>query len=262
MNEPTTLVIQERQPRREVAHRAPTTGMSPMDLISVAVQQGADLAKIEKLMDLRDRFEAGEARKAYVAAMAAFKAEPVVILKTKQVNIPGGAKFAHATIADVVDGVVATLSKHGLSHSWEITQKDGQITVTCVLTHEAGHSERRSMTAAPDDSGRKNQIQQVASTVTYLERYTLLAACGLAAKDMDDDARAAGDKQAEANKPQGYDSWKADMQEKAKEGKDALLKAWQASDSKLRAYATVDGSWWADAKATSVKASKELNGEH
>ena len=50
-----------------------------------------------------------------------------------------------------------------------------------------GHSESTVLEAAPDSSGKKNAIQQVASTVTYLQRYTLLAACGLATKDMEDD---------------------------------------------------------------------------
>jgi hypothetical protein len=124
--------------------------------------------------------------------MADFKANPPNILKSKKVNIPNGAKFAHATLADVCDGVCASLGEHGLSHKWETTQGDGLITVACIITHRMGHSERTTLTASPDDSGKKNSIQQIASTVTYLERYTLMAATGLAAKDQDDDGRGAG----------------------------------------------------------------------
>ncbi len=166
--------------------------VTPMQMLQVAVERGDDLEKLRQLMDLQDRWEAAQARKAYVAAIAAFKAEPMRILKSKQVNIPGGAKFAHATLADVCDGVVAALSKHGLSHKWELLQEGERITVTCILTHEAGHSERTMLSGLPDDSGKKNGIQQIASTVTYLQRYTLMAAVGLAAKDMDDDGRGAG----------------------------------------------------------------------
>jgi hypothetical protein len=166
--------------------------VTPMQMLQVAVERGDDLDKLRQLMDLNDRWEAAQARKAFVAAVAAFKAEPTRILKSKQVNIPGGAKFAHATLADVVDGVVTSLSKHGLSHKWELQQEGDRITVTCILTHEAGHSERTTLSGLPDDSGKKNGIQQIASTVTYLQRYTLMAATGLAAKDMDDDGRGAG----------------------------------------------------------------------
>ena len=44
------------------------------------------------------------------------------------------------------------------------------------------------MSAGRDDSGNKNSIQAVGSTTTYLQRYTLKAALGLAASD-DDDGR-------------------------------------------------------------------------
>ena len=47
--------------------------------------------------------------------------------------------------------------------------------------------------AAPDASGNKNAIQAVISAVTYLQRATLKAKCGLAA-GRDDDAQASGAK--------------------------------------------------------------------
>ena len=48
-----------------------------------------------------------------------------------------------------------------------------------------------TMAAGPDGSGGKNAIQAIGSTVSYLERYTLLAATGLATEDQDDDGRGA-----------------------------------------------------------------------
>jgi hypothetical protein len=151
-----------------------------------------DPAKLAQLLEVKERWDRNEAQKAYTQAMARFKADPPTILKSKGVNIPGGASFSHATLAHVCDAIVASLSSFGFSHRWEVNQADKQIIVTCIITHELGHSERTTLGAAPDDSGKKNAIQQVASTVTYLERYTLLAATGLAAKDMDDDGRGAG----------------------------------------------------------------------
>lgn len=173
---------------RESTAVAPVT---PMQLLQIATQQGADIEKLSQLMALQERWEANEARKAFTVAMAEFKSNPPAILKSKQVNIPGGARFAHATLADVCDGVCAALSQHGLSHKWETAQANDQISVTCTITHRLGHKESVTLTASPDDSGKKNGIQQIASTVTYLQRYTLMAATGLAAKDMDDDGRGA-----------------------------------------------------------------------
>lgn len=171
---------------------------TPMQMLQVAIERGDDMDKLRQLMDLQDRWEAAQARKAYVAAVADFKSAPSTILKSKQVSIPGGAKFAHATLADVCDGVVANLSKYGLSHSFDLKQLDnGWIEVTCVIEHKAGHSERTTLRAPPDDSGKMNSIQRIASTVTYLERYTLVAALGLSAKDVDDDGRGSSGKPVE-----------------------------------------------------------------
>jgi hypothetical protein len=230
--------------------------VTPMQLLQFAMSQGADLDRLERLMQLQRQWEAGEARKAYVAAMAAFKSEPIQILKSKEVNIPGGAKFSHATLADVVDGVAAALSRHGLSHAWETKQEDKQITVTCIVTHEAGHSERTTLFAPPDDSGKKNTIQQIASTVTYLQRYTLMAACGLAAKDMDDDGRGSAPAP-RVPAPDGYESWKADMNAKAQEGNPGHLEAWKASKPEFRNFAaTHDLDWWEGSKNTARKNTK------
>lgn len=167
---------------------------TPHDFLRMAVERGADMAQIEKFMDLADRWDATQARKAFVQAMTDFKSEPLKILKDKHVKFTtqkGVTEYDHATLASVVETVVQGMAKHGLSHRWTVTQAD-RITVTCVITHQLGHSESVALTASADDSGGKNNIQSVASTITYLQRYTLMAACGLAARDQqDDDGRGA-----------------------------------------------------------------------
>lgn len=161
---------------------------TPSALLAIAVQQGADLDKLEKLMQLQERWEANEARKAWVVAMNAFKASAPELLKNKTVSF-GDTSYKHATLDHVVKVITESLSKHGLSHRWAVEQQDGgSIRVTCVITHIMGHSESTSLQAGADQSGKKNNIQALGSTVTYLERYTLLAATGLAAKGMDNDA--------------------------------------------------------------------------
>lgn len=219
-----------------------------------------DLNRLQKLLDIKAQWDAAEARRAYTAAMAAFKSEPLKIFKTKDVNIPGGAKFKHATLADVCDGVVANLGKHGLSHAWVPRQlENGWIEITCLMTHELGHSESFTLRAPPDDSGKKSPVQQIASTKTMLERYTLTAAVGLGASDMEDaDDRKPALAPEKVALPEGYEKWKADMTAKAEEGTAALQQAWGAEGSKgFRGYAaTVDADWWISVKRNAVKATK------
>lgn len=168
----------------------PAQMVTPMQMLQVAMDRGADLDKLQQLMDLQQRWEASEARKAFVSAMTAFKANPPDIIKTKQVEY-GNTKYKHATLADVCAAAIQGLAQHGISHRWDVEQAD-KITVTCVLTHELGHSERVSMSALADTSGQKNAIQAIASAVSYLQRYTLMSITGLAARDQDDDGQAAG----------------------------------------------------------------------
>lgn len=189
------LIVVEDRAKEAMRLPAPTVSQDASALMKIidraAMDPNFDVAKLQQLLEVHERWEANEARKAFVAAMSRFKAEVPTILKSKAVNIPGGAQFSHATLAAVCDAVIPRLSEFGFSHGWEIDQKDRQITVTCVMTHELGHEKRTTLTGAPDDSGKKNAIQQVASTVTYLERYTLMAATGLAARDMDNDGAVA-----------------------------------------------------------------------
>ena len=176
------------------------TPMTPMSVIQLAVQQGASVEQLSKLMDLQERYEATEARKEFVAALNAFKAEPPALTKNKQVSFgQGKTSYKHATL-DQVSGVIgAALSKVGISHRWDTEQLDGgAIRVTCVLTHARGHSERTVLQASPDASGSKNSIQAVGSTVTYLQRYTLLSATGMAVSDGTDDDGRQGKKMADS----------------------------------------------------------------
>jgi len=163
---------------------------SPAAMIQAAISGNADLEKLEKLMQIQERWEANEAKKAYVVAMAAFKANPPRIEKTKQVSFAtakGKTEYKHALLADAAEIINKALSANGLSATWKTCQQENKITVTCMITHKMGHSESTSLTASPDDSGGKNSIQAIGSTVSYLERYTLFSLTGLASHDMDDD---------------------------------------------------------------------------
>lgn len=184
----TAIAKMEQQPLIETPRNAIAPSATPADLLRIAVENGADLDRLERLMALQERWEANEARKAYVAAMTAFKAEKLTIVKGKKVEYVG-TSYMHAELSDVTDVICPALARHQLSHRWDVSQEGERITVDCVITHVLGHSERVTMQAMPDNSGKKNAIQQVASTITYLQRYTLLAATGVATKGQDDDGK-------------------------------------------------------------------------
>jgi hypothetical protein len=163
--------------------------VNPMSVLQMAIQQGASIENLTKLMELQERWQANEARQAFNASMAQFKANPPQISKNKHVKF-GTTEYDHATLDHVTEKLTQALSAVGISHKWAVEQKDGQIAVTCVLTHQMGHSENTTLSAGADSSGSKNSIQAIGSTVTYLQRYTLLAATGMAAGADNDGAGA------------------------------------------------------------------------
>jgi len=180
----------ENNNRDMIVHEA--RAITPMDLIQQASGAGASIEKMEQLFTLQLRWEENESKKAYHRAVAAFKSETINIVKDKKVGYTNKdgtfTGYTHATLGNIVQTIIPIMGKHGLSHSWNVEQA-GNISVTCRLAHELGHSTSVTMEAGKDDSGKKNAIQQVASTITYLERYTLLAITGLATADQDDDAK-------------------------------------------------------------------------
>lgn len=183
--------IEHAEGAQEIATTT-STAVTPMDLLQKAMDTGADLDKLEKLMDMQERWETGQARKAFVSALNAFKADPPELLKNKTIEHNGKLISKYAGLDQVSRVIGEALTAHGLSHRWDTEQNENGIAVTCILTHEQGHSEKTTLRAGADTSGSKNTIQAIGSTVTYLQRYTLLAATGMSVGDMDDDGGKGG----------------------------------------------------------------------
>lgn len=185
-----TDIVKHEEP--QIIHLPAVT---PMSMIERAVERGADVAMIEKLMELQERHEANLGRRAFDQAIAKAKAEFPPIVKNRHVkydNKTGGkTDYRHEDLAEIAKTVDPILSRYGLSYRFRTMQDGAQITVTCIVSHEAGYSEETALSGAADASGGKNAIQAVGSSVTYLQRYTLKSALGLAAS-ADDDGAAAG----------------------------------------------------------------------
>lgn len=212
--------------RREIA----TTQATPATLLQLAVQQGADLDRLERLMRLQVEWEQRESMKAYNAAFAAFKAEAVNVVKNRRVTDGPLKGKSYAELHAVVDAVTPVLSRHGLSASWRITKDDKDwIEVTCTLKHSLGHCESVSMGGPPDAGGAKNAIMARASTVTYLERYTLKAITGLSEQGDDHDGRSPKDA------PEVSEALLDAGREKAMEGMKPLTAWWQSLKEQDRA---------------------------
>lgn len=168
--------------------------ITPMDMIDKALASGASPEALEKLLTLQERWEATQARKAFIVAMAQAKAKFGPILKRHDGY---SSRYKYEQLPDVMAAVDGPLSENGFSYDWKTEDlPDGRIRVTCVVTHEAGHSRSNSLAGHPNDTAdakaNMNGLQRMGGAVTYLQRYTLKAALGIAAEKDTDAAASVG----------------------------------------------------------------------
>lgn len=179
----TALELQPERPLSTEAQAIPLVQMTPVQMAYQLISSGADFASVKEMMALSKELAADQARRAFDEAVASAKAEIPTIAK----NAKGHNNKAYANFAAYAEALKDVLARHGLSYRFRTEQTD-RITVTCVLSHKGGHFEENSLSGPADTSGSKNAIQAIGSTLTYLQRYTLIQALGLAASD-DDDGR-------------------------------------------------------------------------
>jgi len=166
--------------------------ITPYSLIENAVQNAASVETIGKLMDLQERHEGNEARKAFFVAMQKFQGIKPELKKSSKVQY-NKVDYKFCALPDIERALKEPLGECDLSYRFENGTTETQYSVTCIVSHVQGHSERTTMTAPADDSGNKNKIQGIGSSMTYLMRYTILAAFGLTTADEDDDGRSHSD---------------------------------------------------------------------
>ena len=180
------LLVQEQQTK---AVSAPASAQA---LIEMAITQGADIDKLERLMQLQERYDAKNAKSAFLSALSMFQAKCPVIVSKK-----AGHNYKYAPLGDIVAQIKEILFHCGLSYRFEQSQDGDLITVNCITSHIEGHSESLSMTGKADTQGSKSSIQAIGSTVTYLRRYSLLGAFGIVTADEDSDGRVESSKKIE-----------------------------------------------------------------
>ena len=169
-------------------------------MIQLAIQQGAEVDIIERLMHMSLKWDEENAKKSFFAALSEFKGKAKSIKKnktaafrTKDRSQQGGSRamnmsYAYATLDQICAEIDPICAECGLSYYWANAQDRSTITVTCYLAHTSGHVISAHMSAAPDTSGLKNALQAVGSTLMYLRRYTLGLALGISVSEDTDTA--------------------------------------------------------------------------
>jgi hypothetical protein len=176
-------VVQPPRPPQQASHYG--------SQIQAAIERGYSPDVVQRMLEIEKSLHAEQSRRMFEAALANAKAELPAIIKNREVDFTsskGRTRYRYEDLPAVMAAVDPVLSRHGLAVRFRTEQLTADsVKVTCVLFGH-GHSEENSLQGQVDLSGNKNNIQAIGSTTTYLQRYTLKAALGLAASH-DNDGR-------------------------------------------------------------------------
>ena len=152
-------------------------------LIWLAIQHGADVEKLEKLIALKNAEEARMAKKLYDERFAQMQADFTPAERTKT-----GDRYKYAPIEELQKHYGPIISKHGFSYRWNEQQVEGGKRCTLRISGW-GHAEENSFDI-PMLEGTKlmNSVQVAGAMSTYGRRYTFIAGFGIIIEDEDDDA--------------------------------------------------------------------------
>ena len=161
------------------------------DILMRAIELNVDLDAFEKLVNLVEKVQIDKAKREFYEAFAKFQSQVPPILKSSEVNMGAGRpRYNYASLYDIISKIQKPLGDNNLSFRWEISNNNDIIEVTCILSHSGGYELQTSIHAGKDATPGKSNVQAIASTITYLKRYTLVSLLGISTADPDDDAQA------------------------------------------------------------------------
>lgn len=213
-----------------------------------AADPHCDIEKMERLMQMHERFQARQAEQQYAEALALMQQELPSIAERGD----AAKRYTYALWEDINEKLKPVLAKHGFALTFRIPRNEKGVEVEGVLSHRAGHSERTSILLPADVSGNKNAVQAVASSVSYGKRYTAGALLNFTTHGEDDDAFAA------VQHDPLKDQVVIDIMERIGEAKDKaeLAEIWKAAVAVLKSSGDMAG--YEKVKAAATEKGKQL----
>ena len=163
-------------------------------LVALAIEQGADIDKLEKLIELRNREEERIARLAFDTHFGEMQSEFTAVVKSKEAkDYDDNVMYVYAPLETLQVHYNPTIFNHGFSYRWrEEAIETGKRCVLCISGH--GHITETSFDIPKIPSNKRmNDVQAAGSMSTYGRRYTFIAGFGIIIAGEDDDAASAGD---------------------------------------------------------------------
>jgi ERF superfamily len=174
----------------------PAERPDPYRLLSQAIERGASIETVERLVALAQEMRALQAREAWFTAIARFQDQCPVIYKTASAKIQtsrASFSYNYAPLPEILAIVQPVMAPLGLSVSWRTPRiENDRVVVSCRVAHALGHIEDSGEIAMPiifaDPGIGATPPQRVGIALSYAKRYALLGILGLAPEEDDDAA--------------------------------------------------------------------------
>src|SRR3990167_1643800 len=160
--------------------------LDPQALITKALETGAGIETMERLVALAKDVREVQAKEAWYEAMAEFQRTCPPIKKTASAKIQtrGGGSYTYrfAPLDEIMSTIQPKMGPLGLSVSWRSRVEPDKVVVSCRISHTLGHHEESGDIAMPVMQGEMgaNPAQRVGIAATYAKRYSLLGIIGMA----------------------------------------------------------------------------------
>jgi hypothetical protein len=175
----------------------PTTAIARVDLdpqalIASAIDKGAGIETLERLVALAKDVQQVRARQSWYEAMAQFQRACPKIKKTGKAEIrtSGGSSYnyTYAPLDEIMATILPVMGPLGLSVSYRVRFESGRVIAAARVSHDMGHSEESGEVSVPVSQAAMGatEPQRVGIASTYAKRYALLAIIGLAPEDDED----------------------------------------------------------------------------
>lgn len=157
----------------------------------VAMNPEADIDKMERLLEMREKLEARQAEQAYNMAMAKAQSSMPSVGKT-QTNKHTNSMYAD--LGGMIEAIKPIYTQYGFSVSYTTGEgaPEGYMRIIAEVSHEAGCTKRYPADLPLDVSGaqgkaNKTGVQGWGSTASYGRRYLLALIFNIAIMGEDND---------------------------------------------------------------------------
>lgn len=182
-------------PTEDLTVRTTSEPVTPMSMLQMAVSKGADLDQLQKLMDLQERWEANEAKKAFAAAMSRAQAK-VRQVSTDAENPQTRSKYATYAAIDRAIRPIYVEEGFALSFDTGETPLPDHMRVLCHVSHKDGHTRLYHADIPSDGKGAKGndvmtKTHAAGSAMAYGMRYLVKMIFNVAIGEYDNDGNGA-----------------------------------------------------------------------